>query len=330
MHESESMFEYILDKFFHFRRDSNGIRTTRSRYVVAHDYFRFRIALRQSLVSFLFISLGVLSAGFGLRGFLLPNKFIDGGVTGISLLVNLKTAIDVSILIVVINIPFLILAYRQIDLKFFVKSIVAIICFALAVHYIPYPIVTNDKLLVSIFGGFFLGMGIGFAIRGGSVLDGTEVLAIYIGRKSGLSIGEIIFAFNIIIFSFAAFLISIEVALYSVLIYMAASRTVDFIVEGVEEYTGVTIISSHSEEIRKLITEKLNMGVTVYSGKRGFSKNGNKLSEIEILYTVITRLEANKLKVEIEHIDPHAFIIMNTVRDTKGGMIKKRTIKDYK
>ncbi|MBS1764874.1 MAG: YitT family protein [Bacteroidetes bacterium] len=324
------MFDYIIDKIFPFRRDSNGNRKGRSRYVVAHDYFRFRIAIRQALMSFIFIALGVLSAGFGLRGFLLPNKFIDGGVTGISLLVSLKTAIDVSILIVVINIPFLILAYRQIDFKFFIKSIIAIICLALAVHYIPYPTVTNDKLLVSIFGGFFLGMGIGFAIRGGSVLDGTEVLAIYIGRKSGLSIGEIIFAFNIIIFSFAALLTTIEVALYSVLIYMAASRTVDFIVEGVEEYTGVTIISSHSEEIRRLITEKLNMGVTIYSGKRGYGKNGHNLSEIEILYTVITRLEVNKLKVEIEHIDPHAFIIMNTVRDTKGGMIKKRTVKDFK
>ncbi len=260
----------------------------------------------------------------------MPNKFIDGGVTGISLLVSLKTAISVSILIVVINIPFLILAYRQIDRKFSIKSIVAIVCLAIAVHYLPYPIVTNDKLLVSIFGGFFLGMGIGFAIRGGAVLDGTEVLAIFISRKSGLSIGEIIFAFNIVIFSFAAALISIEVAMYSVLIYLAASRTVDFILEGVEEYTGVTIISSHSDEIRSLITEKLNMGVTIYNGKRGYGKKGHNLAEIEIIYTVVTRLEISKLKVEIERIDPNAFIIMNTVRDTKGGMIKKRTVKDYK
>ena len=205
----------------------------------------------------------------------------------------------------------------------------AIICLALAVYFIQYPIVTNDKLLVAIFGGFFLGMGIGFAIRGGAVLDGTEVLAIYLSRKWGTSIGEIIFAFNVVIFGFAAWYLSIEVAMYSALIYLAASRTVDFILEGVEEYTGVTIVSAYSEEIRQMITGKLNMGVTIYTGKRGYGKNGHNLSEIDIIYTVVTRLEISKLKGEVEKIDRNAFIIMNTVRDTKGGMIKKRTLKDY-
>lgn len=323
------MLSFITERFKQYKENEENYKLARSRYVIAHEYYRFRISVRQALVSLVFVSLGIISAGFGLKGFLLPNKFIDGGVTGISLLVSLKTAISVSILIVIINIPFLILAYKQIDRKFSVKSIIAIVFLALAVYYIPYPTVTNDKLLVSIFGGFFLGMGIGFAIRGGAVLDGTEVLAIYISRSSGLSIGEIIFAFNIVIFSFAAVLISIEVAMYSILIYLAASKTIDFILEGVEEYTGVTIISSHSDEIRKLITEKLNMGVTIYNGKRGYGKNGHNLAEIEIIYTVVTRLEISKLKTEIEHIDPNAFIIMSTVRDTKGGMIKKRTLKDF-
>jgi uncharacterized membrane-anchored protein YitT (DUF2179 family) len=310
--------------------DANGMPiASRSRYAVAHEYYRMRNSVKNTAISALFLGMGIISAGFGLRGFLLPNNFIDGGVTGISLLLSNKLHISISVLIVIINIPFLILAYRQIDRNFSIKSIMAIVCLALAVYFIDYPIVTNDKLLVAIFGGFFLGTGIGFAIRGGAVLDGTEVLAIYLSRRLGASIGEIIFAFNIVIFSFAAWFLSIEVAMYSVLIYLAASRTVDFILEGVEEYTGVTIVSSYSEEIRQMITGKLNMGVTIYTGKRGYGKNGHNLSEIEIIYTVVTRLEISKLKGEIEKIDRNAFIIMNTVRDTKGGMIKKRTLKDY-
>jgi uncharacterized membrane-anchored protein YitT (DUF2179 family) len=174
------------------------------------------------------ISLGVLSAGFGLRGFLMPNGFIDGGVMGISLLTNSETGIALSILIVVINIPFLLLGYRQISRAFSIRSILAITALALAIALIPYPIVTNDKLLVSIFGGFFLGVGIGFTIRGGGVIDGTEVLAIYLNRRTSLSVGDFILIFNIMIFSVAAYLLSIEVALYSILTYLSASKTVDF------------------------------------------------------------------------------------------------------
>lgn len=325
------MFTSIQNKLKTFiLRNRKPTHQLPSKYVIAHEYYRFRNSVKQLIVSLIFIFIGILSAGFGLKGFLLPNKFVDGGVTGISLLINQQTDISISILIVLINIPFVILAYKQVDRNFSIKSIVAIFLLALAVHYIPYPAVTNDKLLVSIFGGFFLGSGIGFAIRGGAVLDGTEVLAIYLGRTTGLSIGEFIFAFNVMVFAFAAWLISIEVAMYSVLIYLAASKTVDFILEGVEEYTGVTIISAHSEEIRAMITTKLSMGVTIYTGKRGYGRSGNPHSEIDIIYTVITRLEINKLKNEIEKIDHNAFIIMNTVRDTKGGMIKKRTVKDFK
>jgi uncharacterized membrane-anchored protein YitT (DUF2179 family) len=195
---------------------------------------------------------------------------------------------------------------------------------AIVVHVIPYPIITDDKLLVSVFGGFFLGAGIGLAMRAGAVLDGTEVTAIYLSKKLGLSIGDIILLFNIAIFSVAAYLIGREEALYSILTYMAASKTVTLIIEGIEEYTGVTIISHKHEEIRTMIIDKLGRGVTVYQGKGGYGKKDQQRQNIEIIYAVVTRLETARLNTEIEKIDPSAFVITNSIKDTKGGMIKKR------
>ena len=273
-----------------------------------------------------FILIGIVSAGFGLKGFLIPNSFIDGGAMGVSLLTAEITGISLSILIVIINLPFLILGFSQIGKQFALKSIVAIIGLALVVHFIPYPVVTTDKLLIAVFGGFFLGAGIGMAIRGGAVIDGTEVLAIYLSKKTGLTIGDIILIINIIIFSFAGYILSVEIALYAILTYLAASKTVDFVIEGIEEYTGITIISDASEEIRLMITEKLGRGVTVYSGKGGFGKRGDNLKKIDIIYIVITRLEIARLRTEIDKIDTEAFIIMNSIKDTKGGMIKKRPL----
>ena len=275
----------------------------------------------------LFIIIGVISAGFGLKGFLLPNEFIDGGAMGISLLISETTEVPLSILIVAVNLPFLILGYSQIGKAFAFKSIIAIILLAIVVHFVPYPLVTSDKLLIAVFGGFFLGGGIGMAIRGGSVIDGTEVLAIYLGKRTGLTIGDIILIFNISIFSFGAYILSVEIALYAILTYLAASKTVNFILEGIEEYTGITIISENSDEIRQMITEKLGRGVTLYIGKGGYGKKGEISKQIDIIYTVITRLEIGRLRNEIEIIDSKAFIIMNSLKDTKGGMIKKRSLK---
>jgi len=273
-----------------------------------------------------FILIGIVSAGFGLKGFLLPNSFIDGGAMGISLLSAEITGVSLSILIVIINLPFLILGFSQIGRQFALKSILAIIGLAIIVHFIPYPVVTTDKLLIAVFGGFFLGAGIGMAIRGGAVIDGIEVLAIYLSKKTGLTIGDIILIFNIIIFLFGAYILSVEIALYAILTYLVASKTVDFIIEGVEEYTGITIISDNSEKIRLMITEKLGRGVTIFSGKEGYGKRGNNLKQIDIVYTVITRLEIARLRTEIDKIDSDAFIIMSSIKDTKGGMIKKRPL----
>ena len=271
-----------------------------------------------------FIIFGVFAAGFGLKGFLLPNEFIDGGVTGMSLLAKALTNYPLSVLIVIINLPFILLGYFQIGRSFAIKSILAILGLALVLEIVHYPIITTDKLLVAVFGGFFLGAGIGLSIRGGGVLDGTEVLAIYLTRKTGLSIGDLILIFNIIIFSSGAYLLSVEVALYAILTYLAASKTVDFVVEGVEEYIAVTIISKHNHEIKDAI-KKMGRGVTVFNGKKGYGRRGENADNTDIIYTVITRLELSRLQSEIKEIDSNAFIVMSSVKDLKGGMIKKRS-----
>lgn len=273
---------------------------------------------------FFFILLGILSAAFGLKGFLLPNMFIDGGAMGISLIIAEMSQIPLSVLIVVVNIPFLIMGFSTIGRQFALKSIIAIVLLAVSVHFIAFPIITEDKLLIAVFGGFFLGSGIGLAIRGGSVIDGTEVLAIFVSRKTSLTIGDVILIFNVIIFGFAAYVFTIEVALYAMLTYLAASKTVDFIVSGIEEYVGVTIISDKNEEIRTAITEKLGRACTIYHGKKGHSKQDTPLQEIEIIYTLLTRLELASLHTEIDKIDKKAFVVMHSIKDAKGGMIKKR------
>lgn len=276
--------------------------------------------------SFLILG-GILSASFGLKGFLLPNAFIDGGVTGISLIATELTHINFSILLIAINIPFMIMAYSTIGRQFALKSIGAIILLAFFVHLFPFSSITDDKLLIAVFGGFFLGLGIGLAIRGGSVIDGTEILAIFISRKTSLTIGDIILVFNIFIFAVAAWVFSTEVALYAILTYMAASKTVDYVVTGVEEYTGVTIISDKHEAIRVAIIENMGRGCTLYTGKKGFAKKGEDLKDTQIIYTLLTRLELSRLKTEIDKIDPGAFVVMHSIRDAKGGMIKKRPMK---
>lgn len=298
-----------------------------SNYGRAKEYVRLKVTAWHLVKDILFILMGIISAGFGLKSFLLPNSFIDGGVTGISLLTSRLTTYSLPLLIIVINIPFLVLGYTQIGKGFAVKSLLAILGLALALITISYPVITSDKLLVAAFGGFFLGAGIGLSVRGGAVLDGTEILAITLSRKTGLTIGDIILIFNIVIFSVAAYLLSIEVALYSILTYLSASKTIDFIIEGVEEYTGVTIISSHSNEIRLMLTEQMGRGVTIYNGKRGYGKQSEHLGQVDIIFTVITRLEIARLQTEVEKIDRNAFLVMNSIKDTKGGMIKKRPLK---
>jgi len=318
----------LLQKFLRRNNRISPEHGSSSVYVKAKNLRKKNISIKRFFVDVFLIILGVMSAGFWLRGFLLPNKFIDGGAVGISLLISALTKISLPILLIVINTPFIILGFRLIGKFFAIKTAIAIAMLALVVAFVPYPQITQDKLLIAIFGGFFLGLGIGLAVRGGGVIDGTEVLAIGLSRRLGLTVGDIILVINIIIFSAAAYVLSIETALYSMLTYLSASKTVDFVIEGIEEYTGVTIISVKSESIRKMIIDHMGRGVTTFKGEKGYGKRGHTEGEIKIIYTVITRLEVSKLNAEIEKIDPNAFVIMSSVKDTRGGMIKKRPLKD--
>jgi uncharacterized membrane-anchored protein YitT (DUF2179 family) len=297
-----------------------------SRFQKARNYKKKWVTIKAESKSIILIMIGIISASFGLKGFLLPNNFIDGGITGLSLLLTETTQMPLSILIIIVNIPFIILGYITLGKQFAIKTSFAIIGLGLCIAFINFPNITNDKLLVAVFGGIFLGAGIGFSIRGGAVIDGTEVLAIYLSKKWGVTIGDFIIIINIFIFGTAAIVLSIEAALYSMITYFSASKTLDFIVDGFDEYIGVTIVSSHCKEIKEMIVQTMGRGVTVYNGTKGIGKRGER-SDIDIIYTVITRLELNKLNIEIEKITPTAFVVMNTVKDTKGGMIKK---KDYK
>lgn len=297
-----------------------------SDYELAKAYRELIISFKRFIKDTILITIGIFSASFGFKGFLLTNHFIDGGATGISLLISALTNVPLYLLIIIVNIPFIILGYVIMGRQFAIKTVIAIIGLSIVLATVNFPDVTKDNLLVAVFGGFFLGAGIGFAVRGGAVIDGTEILAIYLSRKLGATMGDIVIVINVIIFGTAAYFLGVEIALYSMITYLAASKTLDFIIEGIEEYIGVTIVSSHSELIRQMITEKLGRGVTIYNGKGGFGKSGQR-KQNDIIYTVLTRLELNKLNTEIEKIDPNAFVVMHSVKDTKGGMIKKRPLK---
>jgi uncharacterized membrane-anchored protein YitT (DUF2179 family) len=170
-----------------------------------------------------------------------------------------------------------------------------------------------------------MGAGIGLAVRGGSVLDGTEVLALALGRRIGITIGDVVLLINVLIFSVAAWLIDVETALYAMITFLAASKTMDLVIEGIEEYSGVTIISPHHEEVRHMIANTMGRGLTVYNGKRGYTKGAGS-NDVDILYCVLTRLEVSRFLAEVEKIDPNAFVIMSPVKDVKGGIMRKRRV----
>jgi uncharacterized membrane-anchored protein YitT (DUF2179 family) len=284
------------------------------------------ILTKRNLKDLILVTAGIFSAAFGFNGFLLSNEFVDGGATGISLLISNTTGIPLYFLIICVNIPFIFMGYRVVSKAFAIKTTLAIIGLAICLANVEFPNVTDDNLLVAVFGGFFLGTGIGLAVRGGAVIDGTEILAIFLSRKLGTTIGDIIILINVFVFSAAAYLLSIEIAMYSMITYLSASKMLDFIVDGIDEYMGVTIVSTHYLEIKQMIIEKMGRGITVYKGEKGFGTRG-EIGEVNILFTVITRLEMNKLNTEIQTIDPHAFVVMNSIKDTKGGMIKKKALK---
>jgi uncharacterized membrane-anchored protein YitT (DUF2179 family) len=269
--------------------------------------------------------LGILFCGFALKGFLIPNQFFDGGVTGISLLLHELYHFNIAYVIVLINLPFIIMGAYQVNRTFALKTLVAVVGLGLCLLFIPYPQITSDKLLVSIFGGVFMGIGVGLAMRGGCALDGIEVLALYTGRRISFTISEIILGINIIIFLIAAIELGLPTALYSILTYYTASRTISFVIEGLEEYTGVTIISAQSQTVKECLVKQLGRGITVYKGERGFLKNSFDISHpVDIIFTVVTRLEIRRMRNLIHNIDPKAFVFTSTIKEATGGVLKRR------
>lgn len=277
--------------------------------------------LSQNITSFLFVTAGIFSAAFGLKGFLLSSRFIDGGVTGVSMLIAALSPVPVWVPILVLNLPFIMVGYRQIGKAFAVKSTLAIAGLALVLAVVHFPDVTPDKLLTAVFGGFFVGAGIGLAMRGSAVLDGTEIAALLLSKKAPVTVGDVILGFNVVIFSVAAAFLGIESALYSMLTYFAASRTIDFILHGIEEYNGVIIVSPHSEQIKAAILNDLGRGVTVYKGYGGLTE-----AEMNNLFCVVTRLELYKLRGTVAEIDPNAFVVTHPISEVSGGVIKRRAL----
>ena len=271
------------------------------------------------------IVLGALSASYGLNGFLVPNEVYDGGVSGVALILHDLYHLDLSLLLIFLNAPIIILSYFNTGKNFAIKTMAAIGLLSAFVHFIPHPVATHDFVLVAVFGGFFLGLGVGLAMRGGCVLDGSEILAIHTTKKTSFTISEIILGINVLIFSFAALAFGLERALYSVLTYMAASQTIGYVVEGIEAYTGVTIISEHSEIIKRKLVNEMGRGITVYKGERGFLPDNFEVSEdCDIIFTVITRLELSKLKSLVQKADPKSFVFANTIKEASGGIIKRK------
>jgi uncharacterized membrane-anchored protein YitT (DUF2179 family) len=265
---------------------------------------------------------GIACAAMGLKGFLFSSHFIDGGVTGISMLLAKTTPLTLAVWLPVVNLPFVLLGYRHMGRAFAVRSALAILGLAVVIATVHFPDVTHDLLLTAVFGGVFIGAGIGLAMRGSAVLDGTEIAALLIGKRSSvLKVGDVILIFNVVLFLVAMTVLGIEPALYSILTYVAAARTLEFILHGIEEYTAITIMSHASEAIREGILGEMSRGVTVYKARGG--KSGD---DREILYCVVTRLEIGRVMRIIDALDESAFVIQHPLADVRGGVVHRHAL----
>ena len=268
------------------------------------------------------ISVGVLLASIGLKVFLLPNGFLDGGATGIAILLSEVTGVDISFLLLFVSLPFLFLAWYSLSKRIFTKSIVSIVALAIMIHYENFEPVTDDKLLIAIFGGLFLGSGIGLTVKNGAVIDGSEILGIFINERYGISIGKVILVFNVILFSVTAALLSIEVAMYSILTFLITAKVIDLMIEGFEDFVGLMIVSDESLAIEQSLTKEIGVGMTIYKASSGFGKRGEQ-GEKQIIHTVINRIDIRKTYNIIDKHDESAFIIEFHVNDIKGGILRK-------
>jgi len=310
----------ILDKKkqYHLKEVIANPETSKTRVKEKHS-------TAQKLQDVIMMMMGVTFAGIALKCFLVPNHFFDGGITGISLLIHEIYHIDLTLVIILFNLPLIFVGFYTVGKTFAYRTLLSVVLLGIALYFIPQFALTHDKLIIAVFGGAFLGIGIGMVMRAGAALDGIEVLALYTLKRTSFTITEIIMGINIIIFSIAALKFGIETALYSILTYFTATRCIDYVVEGLQAQTGVTIISGQSELIKYQIVNILGKGVTVYKGERGFLPGKfEESADCDILFTVITRLELRKLKNVVSALDPNAFVFANTIKDTSGGILNRR------
>jgi uncharacterized membrane-anchored protein YitT (DUF2179 family) len=279
-------------------------------------------SFRRELANAALIAAGILSAGMGLKGFLFSSHFIDGGVTGISMLLAVVTPWPLALWLPIVNLPFVVLGYRHLGGAFALRSALAIVALAIVLATMHFPDVTHDALLTAVFGGVFIGAGIGLSVRGGAVLDGTEIAALLIGKRSSvLKVGDVILAFNIVLFLVAMTVLGVEPALYSILTYVSAARTLEFILHGIEEFTAVTIMSTSPEPIRAAILDQMGRGVTVYR-----ASGGRTGEDREILYCVLTRLEIGRVMRIVESFDSAAFVVQHPLSDVRGGVVHRHEL----
>ena len=278
-------------------------------------------AFRQAK-KYIMLFIGSIIAASGLEFFLVPNQIIDGGVVGISILLSHLTGVSISIYIVVLNLPFLYLGYMQIGKTFCLSTLFSVVSLSYWVAYFhPIPELTHDFFLAATFGGVLVGIGVGLIIRYGGSLDGTEIVAIILDRKSGFSVGEIVMFFNVFILGSAGLVFGWDKAMYSLVAYFVAFKVIDLTIEGLDESKGVMIVSDNADNIAEVLLARLGRGVTILHGQGGYSQEPKK-----VLYSVITRLEIAKLKAIIDEIDPAAFVTIQDVHDVIGGRVKKKAI----
>jgi uncharacterized membrane-anchored protein YitT (DUF2179 family) len=278
-----------------------------------------------NLKNLLHILVGTGLAIFAMKGFMIPNKFMDGGITGISILLHEISHINISLFIFFFNLPFIYLGFKRIGKTFAVQTSIAVILLALGLMFSDIPPITTDPLLIAIFGGILIGTGVGLVIRSGGVIDGAEVIAVFTKRRTGFSNSEIIMLFNTFIFAGAAFHFGLETAMYSLITYFAASRATDYVVDGIEQYTSINIISAQHNKVKEFLVNELGKGITVYKGERGYLPGSFDIkNDCEIIVTIVTRLEINQIQDSITEIDPKAFIYIQSIKEASGGILKSK------
>lgn len=281
-----------------------------------------RLPLGKLLKRIFFILIGASLVSVGLEIFLVPNQIIDGGIVGISIILSHLTKWTLGIFLFLLNLPFLIVGYRQIGKTFAISTLFGVTIMSIGTTLLhPVPGLTDDPLLAAVFGGIILGVGVGLVLRYGGSLDGTEIVAVLLNKKTPFSVGEIVMFFNLFILGSAGFVFGWDRAMYSLIAYYIAFKMIDLTIEGFQESKSVWIISDNHKEVGDAIVARLGRGVTYLRGEGGYTGDEKK-----VVFCIITRLEEAKLKLIVEDIDPSAFLAVGNIHDVRGGQFKKKAI----